>query len=307
MQKTEGSKNISGTRRFDALLAVIIDSVSSLLNNMPAQAAASIAYYFLFSIFPLFLFVVIVLSYFVDIAYVQSEMIEFVQKLIPGAEVLIMENFLILVSVVLIVIMLVFSVVFNSSDALAYFDVIMTKQLSLLIQIFSTYVLPILFLYLAGFVLYYAIPTAKVDRSAARIAALLFAVVWRGFSIVFGRYILSPMNRYDVIYGSVTVIVLMLLFIYFTAFIILYPAHLAAAITHYKQRRAGILAAAPINPKPIQPKAPQRGKKKKSSQNSGNTRTLSDPIYLNPNIGQPPKPTLWEQIWTITKSLFRWK
>ena len=160
---------------------------------------------------------------------------------------------------------------------------------------------------MAGFVLYYAIPTAKVDRSAARIAALLFAVVWRGFSIVFGRYILSPMNRYDVIYGSVTVIVLMLLFIYFTAFIILYPAHLAAAITHYKQRRAGILAAAPINPKPIQPKAPPRGKKKKSSQNSGNTRTLSDPIYLNPNIGQPPKPTLWEQIWTITKSLFRWK
>ena len=47
------------TRRFDAFLAVIVDSLTSMFNNNPGQAAASIAYYFLFSVFPLFLFVVI--------------------------------------------------------------------------------------------------------------------------------------------------------------------------------------------------------------------------------------------------------
>lgn len=360
-QKQEQTKDTKRTRRFDAVLAVMIDSVTSLFNNMPAQAAASIAYYFLFSVFPLLLFAVIFLSYFLDISYIEQQIIQFVQDLIPGAEVLISENLqsllanrgsnsilasvsllwsgsgmingiifniqkafpetntrgffinrafaivFILIAILLIAGILIFSFVFNVSDALAKFNITITKGLSQLINIVSTYVLPIIFLYLAGFVLYYVIPTAKVDRGAARIAALLFAIVWRAYTIIFSNYILSPMNRYDLIYGSVTVIVLLLLYIYFTAFIILYPAHLAAAITHYKQRRLGILSAAPINPKPIQPKAPQRGKKKKLSQNSGNTRTLSDPVYLDPNAGNPDQPSVWEQIWEIIKGLFRWK
>jgi YihY family inner membrane protein len=361
VQKQDRSSEAKGTRGFDAFLAVTIDSITSLVNNMPTQAAASIAYYFLFSVFPLFLFVVIVLSYFLDIDFIQKEMVHFVQDFLPGAEVLIYENLqsllanrgstsilasvsllwsgsgmingiiynvqkafpesntrgffinralaiiTILLAIIIVAGLLIFSLVFNVSDALAYFDVTITKSLSTLINIFSTYVLPILFLYIFGFVLYYAVPTAKVDRGGARIAALVFAVVWRLFSIIFGKYVLSPMNKYDLVYGSVTVIVLLLLFVYISALIILYPAHLAAAITHYKQRRAGILAAAPINPKPIQPKAPQRGKKKKSGQNSGNTRTLSDPVYLDPNVGPPPQKSIWEQIWEIIKGLFRWK
>ena len=354
-------ENQNSTRRFDAFLAVVIDSVTSLFNNDPFQASAAIAYYFLFSIFPLFLFVVIVLSYFLDIGFVQKQLADFVQGLVPGAEVLISENLqnilanrgstsilasvtllwsgsgmingiisnvqrafpetntrgyfinrafaivMILILIFLIGGALTFSLVFNMSDALKYFNITLTKPITQLINIVSTYVLPIFFLYVVGFVLYYAVPTAKVDRSAARIAALLFAIVWRVFSIVFGKYVLSPMNRYSLVYGSVTVIVLLLLYIYFTALIILYPAHLAAAITHYKQRRAGILAAAPINPKPIQPKQPQRGKKKKSGQGSGNTRTLSDPVYLDPNVGPPPQPSVWVQIWEIIKGMFRWK
>ena len=357
----EQQRTASSTRSFDALLAVTIDSITSLFNNNPAQAAASIAYYFLFSAFPLFLFIVIVLSYFLDIGYIQDQMTHFLKDLLPGTESLISENLqsllanrgstsilasisllwsgsgmingiifnvqkaypesntrgyfvnrafaiiAILLAILLTAGLLIFSVVFNISDALAYFNITLTKSISTIINIFSSYILPVLFLYIFAFVLYYLVPTAKVEKSAARIAALLFAVVWRAFSIVFSKYVLSPMNRYDLIYGSVTTIVLLLLFIYFTAFIILYPAHLAAAITHYKQRRSGILAAAPINPKPIQPKKPQRGKKKKSGQSSGNTRTLSDPVYLDPNVGPPPQPSVWVQIWEIIKGLFRWK
>ena len=348
------------TRRFDAFLAVVIDSLTGLFNNTPAQAAAAIAYYFLFSIFPLFLFVVIVLSYFLDINIIQDEMIRFVQGLIPGAEVLITENLqsvlanrgptsilasvsllwsgsgmingiitnvqrafpetnqrgyfvnralaivLILLAIGLIAVILIFSFVFSISDALAYFNIRLTRSIQIGIHIISAYVLPILFLYLAGFVLYYMIPTAKVDRGGARIAALLFAVFWRTFSILFGRYVLSPLNRYSLVYGSVTVIVLLLLFIYFTAFIILYPAHLSAAITHYKQRRAGVLASAPINPEPIRRKP--KDKSKRAGKNApGGARTLSDPVYLDPNVGAKPKLSLWQQIWELIKGLFRWR
>ena len=358
--KNQNAQTVRSTRRFDAFLAVVIDSLTGLFNNNPAQAAAAIAYYFLFSIFPLFLFIVIVLSYFLDINVIQSEMIKFVQELVPGAEVLITENLqnlldnrgttsilasisllwsgsgmingiisnvqrafpetnqrgyfvnralaiaLILLAIALIAIILTFSFVFSVSDALAYFNIKLTPAIQVGIRIISGYVLPILFLYLAGFVVYYMIPTARVDRGAARIAALLFAVVWRAFSILFGRYVLSPLNRYSLVYGSVTVIVLLLLFIYFTAFIILYPAHLAAAITHYKQRRAGLLASAPINPEPIRRKLKEKPRRKgKNAQSSA--RTLSDPVYLDPNVGAKPKLSLGQQIWELFKGLFRWK
>ncbi len=358
-QPQQQSDMRSSTRRFDALAAVIVDSLTSMINNIPGQAAASIAYYFLFSIFPLFLFVVIMLSYFLDINYVQQELTRFVQEIIPGAEILIIENLqslldnrgsntilasisllwsgsgmisslifnvqkpypetnrrgyfinralaiiFIIILILLIAGVLIFSIVFNLSDALAFFDITLTRSIQVLINLFSTYILPIIFLYVAAFVLYYMVPTAKVDRGAARISSLLFAVVWRIFMILFSRYVLSPMNRYDLVYGSVTTIALLLLFIYFSGFIILYFAHLTAAITHYKQRRTGQMASAPINPKPIRTQTARSKKKGKSSRN--NTRTLSDPIVLDPNIGEKPKPSFWKQIQQIVIGLFRWK
>ena len=91
-QVQEQLQSNNATRRFDAFLAVVIDSVTSLFNNRPAQAAASIAYYFLFSVFPLILFTVIVLSYFIDVNYVQSVLERFVRDIIPGAELLIFTN-----------------------------------------------------------------------------------------------------------------------------------------------------------------------------------------------------------------------
>ncbi len=359
-QPQQQSNIRSGTRRFDALIAVLVDSFTSMFNNIPGQAAASIAYYFLFSIFPLALFIVIFLSYFLDFEYIQAELIRFVQEIIPGAEILITENLqsllanrgsnsilasisllwsgsgiisnlifnvqraypetnrrgyfinralaiiFIIIAIVLIAGLLVFSFVFNVSDALAFFNIKLTRSIQIVINVFSSYVIPILFLYIAAFVLYYMVPTAKVDRGAARISALLFAVIWRVFTLLFSTYVLSPMNRYDLVYGSVTAIALLLLYIYFSAFIILYFAHLTSAITHYRQRRAGQYASAPINPEPIQPKPAVRGKKKgKGSQE--NTRTLSDPVVLDPNVGEKPKTSVWEQIWGVVAGMFRWK
>ncbi len=342
--------------KWDAFLAVIVDSFTSLSNNLPAQAAASIAYYFLFSIFPLFLFIVIFLSYFLDFNYVQTELTNFIQGLIPGAEVLISQNLqsmldnrtstsiiasvsllwsgsgiinciisnvqkawpeskmrgffinrvlavlLIMIAIILIAGIMVFSFVFDLSGALAFFNIELTPALSLLIRIFSNYILPLAFLYIAAFSLYYMIPTAKVDRKAARISSAIFAVAWRVFTFFFGEYLLSPLNRYDLLYGSVTVIVLLLLYIYSSAFIILYCAHLTAAITHYRQRREGIVASAPINPRPIRKKK-LKGMKSEVKQEP---YTLSDPVVLKPDPVAPKK-GFWDNIRDLIKDLFRWK
>ena len=121
----------------------------------------------------------------------------------------------ILLAILLIAGVLVFSFVFNISDALAFFNITLTRSIQIAINIVSAYVLPILFLYIGAFTLYYMVPTAKVDRGAARISSLLFAVIWRLFTRLFGSYVLSPMNRYDLVYGSVTSIALLLLYITF--------------------------------------------------------------------------------------------
>ena len=64
---TQQTETRTRARRADAFLAVIVDSLTSMFNNNPGQAAASIAYYFLFSVFPLFLFVVIIFIVFINI------------------------------------------------------------------------------------------------------------------------------------------------------------------------------------------------------------------------------------------------
>ncbi len=342
--------------KWDAFLAVVVDSFNSLSNNLPAQAAASIAYYFLFSIFPLFLFIVIFLSYFLDFNYVQTELTDFIQGIIPGAEVLINQNLqsmldnrtstsivatvsllwsgsgiidsiisnvqkawpeskmrgvfinrvlavaMIMIAIILIAGIMVFSFVFDLSGALAFFNIELTPAISFIIRIFSNYILPLAFLYMAAFALYYLIPTAKVDRKAARISSAIFAVAWRLFTFFFGEYLLSPLNRYDLLYGSVTVIVLLLLYIYFSALIILYCAHLTAAITHYRQRREGIVASAPINPRPIRKKK-LKGMKTALKQEP---YTLSDPVVLKPDPVVPKK-SFWDNIRDMIKDFFRWK
>lgn len=360
-QANNGSKN---TLRFDAVLSVIIDSVVSLINANPAQAAASIAYYFLFSVFPLILFMVIILSYYLDFSTIQQYLVEFIQETIPGAESLVTENlqnimtnrgsssliatasllwsgsglfngiisniqhawpekkrrgyfvnrFFAILGIFLLLALIAgimtFNIVFNLSDALAFFDIQLNSTIEFIVRLFSNDIFPIILLYLIGLLLYYKIPTAKVDKTAARIGALLFSLATRLFTLLFGNYVLSPLNRYDLLYGSVTVIVILLLFVYFTAFIILYPAHLTAAITHYFQRRGHIsdpqekqAAPAPEN----KPKKQSKRKKKKQPEEVTNPHTLSDPVVLDPYEKQKEPFNLWNEAKKILQSLFRWK
>ncbi len=109
------------------------------------------------------------------------------------------------------------------------------------------YMLPLLLFYLILYMFYRFIPATAVDREAARISSLSAIGIMTIFTRIFSAFLISPFNKYDAVYGSVTVIILLLLFIFVAAFIILCGAHLCAAITHYRRKRE---AANPRKPDP---------------------------------------------------------
>ena len=72
-EKAERSERSNlGTVRKDAFLTVIVDMATSIGHAGVTQAAAAISYYSLFSLFPLVLFLVVIFSYFVDVAAVKE-------------------------------------------------------------------------------------------------------------------------------------------------------------------------------------------------------------------------------------------
>ncbi len=278
--------------RIDAILSVTIDAITSLVKTNPVQAAASISYYSLFSLFPMLLFMVVVLSYFLEITVIQQEIILILEKILPGSETLVIENMqnilssrfttsltaaitllwsgsgafnsiiynihmawpesrgrgyfinrafaisAIIVICFLLAGTLIFTMFFNLSDAMLVFDIRVNKMIRFLISFASSYLLPTALVYFAAYMLFYFVPSVKVDRSGAKIGALLTAVIWRVFTYLFSIYILSPFNAYDVIYGSVAMIILILFYVYVVALFILFSAHLVASITHYKNKQA---------------------------------------------------------------------
>ncbi len=57
-----------------------------------SEAAASLAYYAFFSIFPMLLVFIVVGSFFVDTALVETQLLELLEGVLPGAETLVIEN-----------------------------------------------------------------------------------------------------------------------------------------------------------------------------------------------------------------------
>ena len=85
--------------------------------------------------------------------------------------------------------------------------------------------IPFLFFYS----LYRIIPMGRVPIKAAGFSALGITVVWRLASTGFQWYLGSGFARYEVIFGSLSAIVVLLLWIYISSLILFFGAHLCAA------------------------------------------------------------------------------
>ena len=96
------------------------------------------------------------------------------------------------------------------------------------------WVLPFMFFYS----LYRIIPMGRVPIKAAGFSSLVITVIWRLASNAFQWYLGSGFARYEVIFGSLSSIAILLLWIYISSAILFFGAHLCAA-------SAGKLAVSP--------------------------------------------------------------
>jgi membrane protein len=98
--------------------------------------------------------------------------------------------------------------------------------------------LPSLFImYLLFFALYHWVPTRDVSIGAALWSALFVTIAWKIVSSAFSWYLSSGLGSYELVYGSLGTVVALLFLIYITSWIVLFGAHLSAAIDIWKNDR----------------------------------------------------------------------
>lgn len=248
-----------------------------------SEAAASLAYYAFFSIFPMLLVFIAIGSFFVDSEIVEAQLTNLLQGVLPGAEELIITNierviklrgavtFFAMVSLVwsatsvfnilakninrafpdaevpdffkgrmlgffmLLTIGLLMLVAFGVSTLSSLIPVINIpvndKALheTLLWQI-GAFLVPVGLNMLMFWAMYQWVPMVKVERKAAFLGGLVAGVVWELLNNAFTWYLSSGLSRYQLVYGSVTTVVILLFWIYLSAMVILLGAHLTASI-----------------------------------------------------------------------------
>ena len=79
--------NMSG-----GVIGIIRNTIQRFTQERGAEAAASLAYYSFFSLFPLVLVIIVVGSFFVDRDVVQSNLLNLLQGVLPGVEEIVIEN-----------------------------------------------------------------------------------------------------------------------------------------------------------------------------------------------------------------------
>jgi membrane protein len=89
------------------------------------------------------------------------------------------------------------------------------------------------------FAIYMWAPNTRVPVKAAAWGAVIAATGWELATAAFTWYLTSGIPRFEVVYGSLGTVVVLMLWIYIGAIVVLLGAHLGAAIVAYDQDRRG--------------------------------------------------------------------
>lgn len=250
-----------------------------------SEAAASLAYYAFFSIFPMLLVFLAVGSYFVDSDVIEAQLLTLLQGALPGAEELIITNIDQVIKLrgavtLLALVTLVWSAtsVFNilakninrafpdaevpdfiKGRMLGFFMLLALALLMVISFAVSTvsslipvinipfndkalhetflwqigaFLVPIGLNMLMFWAMYQWVPMVKVERKASFLGGLVAGVVWELLNNAFTWYLSSGLSRYQLVYGSVATVVILLFWIYLSSMVILLGAHLTASIHH---------------------------------------------------------------------------
>jgi membrane protein len=98
---------------------------------------------------------------------------------------------------------------------------------------------PMLLVFLISFVLYLWAPNTDVKRSEAGWGALVATIGWTVSKMAFSWYLEIWLARHQLVYGSLGTVVALMLWVYLSGMIVLYGAHLSAAIG--QRRRIQVL------------------------------------------------------------------
>lgn len=267
-----------------------LDTLGSALDGFneadAAHVAAALAYYTMFSLFPLLLALIAAGSFFLERERVSQEAVRFVRQLIPISEQLIESNIERVlrrrgtVGLVGVVGLLwsgtgVFTVLVNHINrawteaerrgflkqrlmglGIGLIGVLAALLLLSLISAPALNVLPRLELpfgdqiavfdrplwtliasgippavsFLLFLNLYRWVPNTDVKWSEAAWGALFVSLTWEGAKRVFAWYVSSDLVQYQLVYGSLGAVVALLLWIYLSSWLVLFGAHLSAAI-----------------------------------------------------------------------------
>jgi len=279
------------------IIQIMRRSWGTFQNTNAPQAAASIAYYAIFSLFPLILVLIVGGSFFLQRAVVQQQLVIWITQAIPGSADLINENIRQVLTlrgtfglIGLITLLWSSTGVFNTlvkNINLAFPEArrrsyLSNRMMSLLLvgglisvsfiamvmktmvrllpdhipmlgltgwknSVFwnwFTIILPPVLTLLIFWILYWWIPNIGISVRAAFTAALITTFIQRLFSLGFSWYLGSGLERYELVYGSLSSVVVLMFWIYLTSWITLWGAHLTASISSHEKHAA---SAAPQN------------------------------------------------------------
>ncbi len=285
----------SAYRRVDYLtggrLGVLKDALDSFGEAKGGDVAAALAYYTMFSLFPMLLALIAAGSFFLEAEQAQREVVRLVTQAVPISEQLIRSNvdqvldnrgtigvvglvgllwsgtgvFTVLLShvnlawrraaprglvgrrllglgvgvvgilVVVFLLLLLSTPALNvlaslerpSDDRAAVFE----GPLSMLIASG----IPLLVTFAALLALYRWAPNTRVEWAEAFWPALSVAFIFEVAKRVFAWYVSSDLVDYRVVYGSLGAVVALLLWIYLTGMLLLFGAHLSAAVARSRR------------------------------------------------------------------------
>jgi len=97
------------------------------------------------------------------------------------------------------------------------------------------------------FGLYWGVPKAKVQWRAAAVAAVVAALAWNLVSWGFSRLVAGGITRYETVYGSLGAVVALLFWMYLANWIVLFGAHLTAAVDRRAARLHSTASSSPAS------------------------------------------------------------
>jgi membrane protein len=270
------------------VLSILWTSAQSFVEARATEAASSIAYYALFSIFPLVIFVIAFASSFLEdetvqqliFTFVEDTLPEFFQDLVKGnieqalalrgsVQILGMIGLLWAASAVFTNIthnldrawhvaqernfilgrLVGLSMIGAITTGLILLWIISTTLLNVLpvleiqlwngesIHLYNSYTWSLMARFLPYFLIFFTfinlykwVPNTTIKWSEAAWGAAVAAMAWELSQRGFGWYLTSGWARYQLVYGSLGAVIAFMLWLYVSSIILLYGAHLSAAI-----------------------------------------------------------------------------